>query len=227
MSRIGRWSSVDPFFENCYDFSLYNYVLDNPLKLIDPNGKFVIPKHLIKHYKKNYPRLYKLIRYDIEKIADKEKVIKSLVKHTGLSREEIKKYLKWGEGPQILVEQLGSDDRDMIRLGTQDILSNAIYLDIDLINDFESAESDQAFKYEFFLKYALIPHEGVHIGSYWGKDNIDFSQIDDPYSLADSYEKDVFNTVVASVNTAVKILNDYYKERYGISNKYSYVKKGE
>ena len=38
MSRIGRWGSIDPLFEKHFDFSPYNYVLDNPLKLIDPDG---------------------------------------------------------------------------------------------------------------------------------------------------------------------------------------------
>ncbi len=38
-SRIGRWLQVDPLFEKHPDFSPYNYVLNNPLKLIDPDGK--------------------------------------------------------------------------------------------------------------------------------------------------------------------------------------------
>lgn len=37
--RIGRWNSQDPLFEKHFDFSPYNYVLNNMLKFIDPNGK--------------------------------------------------------------------------------------------------------------------------------------------------------------------------------------------
>src|SRR5690606_25755221 len=33
-----RWGSVDPLAENHYNFSPYNYVLDNPLSFVDPFG---------------------------------------------------------------------------------------------------------------------------------------------------------------------------------------------
>jgi len=36
---VGRWGGVDPFLEKHFDFNPYNYVLDNPLNLIDPDGK--------------------------------------------------------------------------------------------------------------------------------------------------------------------------------------------
>jgi len=40
-ARIGRWGTTDPLMEKHYDFSPYNYVLDNPLYYIDPDGKQV------------------------------------------------------------------------------------------------------------------------------------------------------------------------------------------
>ena len=39
MSKIARWTSIDPLFEKHYDYSPYNYVLNNPLNLIDPDGR--------------------------------------------------------------------------------------------------------------------------------------------------------------------------------------------
>jgi len=38
-SRIANWTSVDPLMEKHFDWSPYNYVLRNPLRLIDPDGE--------------------------------------------------------------------------------------------------------------------------------------------------------------------------------------------
>ena len=39
MSKIARWTSIDPLLEKHYDYSPYNYVLNNPLGMIDPDGR--------------------------------------------------------------------------------------------------------------------------------------------------------------------------------------------
>jgi len=38
-ARVGRWLSTDPLFEKHIQFTPYNYVLGNPLVLIDPDGE--------------------------------------------------------------------------------------------------------------------------------------------------------------------------------------------
>jgi RHS repeat-associated protein len=43
-SQLGRWHAVDPLAEKFTDVTPYNYVLNNPIKLIDPDGKAPCPK---------------------------------------------------------------------------------------------------------------------------------------------------------------------------------------
>jgi len=38
-SKIGRWLSVDPIAEKYPGWNPFNYCFDNPLRLVDPNGK--------------------------------------------------------------------------------------------------------------------------------------------------------------------------------------------
>jgi len=37
-ARVTNWTSVDPLMEKHFDFSPYNYVLRNPMRLVDPDG---------------------------------------------------------------------------------------------------------------------------------------------------------------------------------------------
>src|SRR5438093_4110830 len=40
-ARIGRFLSIDPMFSKYANWSSYNYCLDNPLRVVDPNGDTV------------------------------------------------------------------------------------------------------------------------------------------------------------------------------------------
>lgn len=44
-SQISRWLSVDPLADKYPGWSPYNYTLNNPLRMVDPNGKFPVEVH--------------------------------------------------------------------------------------------------------------------------------------------------------------------------------------
>jgi len=45
-NALGRWWAVDPLAEKYYTFSDYNYVLNNPINTIDPDGQYPWPVHI-------------------------------------------------------------------------------------------------------------------------------------------------------------------------------------
>jgi len=48
-ARIGRWGQVEPLLDKYPQLTPYNYSMDNPLVIVDPNGRDVIPIFYLKY----------------------------------------------------------------------------------------------------------------------------------------------------------------------------------
>ncbi len=73
-SRIGRWGSIDPLFEDYITFSPYSYSLSNPLIYKDPNGKWIA------RYDDDENKIYA--------VAEENDLLYDLYNQLGLSEKE-------------------------------------------------------------------------------------------------------------------------------------------
>ena len=122
------------------------------------------------NYANLYPKLTEYLKNQLPKIGDNAFIVSVIKKYTSLSEEEIKKQLKWGNGPTIKIEQLGDDPiigepyHAEFRKNSD---SKSIYLDLDLVNQSENSATGSKLA-EAFLFYigVCILHEFVHYGDY-------------------------------------------------------------
>ncbi len=106
-ARVGNWTTTDPLLKKRIGYSPYNYVLRNPLILIDPDGRIDVPEQ----YKKDYHYLYNYLKNDIEKvIMNNKNIIDAITDVTGLSKETLKDFVKFGHGPKFEITELSTND---------------------------------------------------------------------------------------------------------------------
>jgi RHS repeat-associated protein len=91
-AQIGRWHVVDPLADRSLDKTTYNYVSNNPLSRVDPDGRWDIEVHASKNRSKNG---YALL---ILKNNDGKEVYRTVVKTIGTGGR--KRNVKNSDTPQ-------------------------------------------------------------------------------------------------------------------------------
>ena len=187
--QIGRWHAVDPLADKALMWTPFRYCFNNPVKIIDPNGKFELDKN-----GKNNEELVKFFK-NLEKEYGKKpgEFKKKFEQFSKFSNKEIKKMLKYGSGPMVIVrnldkygqsdngktevQQTGSSDgkltnvtlvnKDDIREGTKPAKKGEglISIDNDVVATLNNAKNPFEKAAATTFLESVVLHEAVHDGN--------------------------------------------------------------
>ena len=181
------------------------------------NGTLVTAFPLIKYpensnYETLYPKLTNVLKNDLPKIAQNQIVIDVINEITDAPKETIKEALQWGKGPTIQIQQLGGEG-DAEKYGSyrghlSDDYLDTLFLDIDLVNEFEDSNITEISDALSFLIAVTILHEYVHLGdmvfgdNFWG--DLFFNEDYDPENEAGIiFEMNIFGEAVWRENAGI------------------------
>ena len=171
---IGRWHSIDIKSEKSSSWTPYRAFFCNPIKYIDPDGKYELPAAFISKYPLVAAYIMNNIHHDVMKSS---RILNALEKNTpteskpgsfNLTRSEVDKATTYRKGPLI---QIGTDMPDG-RHGefTHSSGGDVINLNAKDIGALEKILGSDASKGDKFLAltatFMTILHETTHYGDY-------------------------------------------------------------
>lgn len=155
---LGRWMNIDPMANKTVDYSPYNFVLDNPLSFIDPNGLY--PKSiLIYNQATNSYRFTNAASHLLSLVSgvDKRQIQNSVINERGFGR-----YVPW---------YFASDGGGAVTLGTPSY--HTITYTENFFEDDSSKYNGNGFGQDIYSWLSLSSHEVGHFsqinkeGSAW------------------------------------------------------------
>ena len=195
---IARMMQVDPLSSGAPGITPYRYAFNNPLRYIDPDGRFELDAATIK----KYPRLAYYLKNNIQEITSNSRVMAGLAKFGQLSAGAVSEAVKWRQGPKIVPRNLSSIGAN--GAFTPNRGSNVIYIDEGILQNLEkvlASGSEEAL----LLVASTILHEFTHYGD--DQDGKDY-----PGEEGELFEIFTYGIDIDNLNDAKKVLKQY-KER--------------
>ncbi|NJB37019.1 hypothetical protein [Croceivirga sp. JEA036] len=171
-----------------YINDLLDAVLDNSFVSTFPFVKY--PEDKAAQYKSDYPKLTEYLMNQLPKLVDNPTIVNAFKKYTNATTEQVEQILKWGDGPEIVIKQLGESSGHFQE-------PNTLELDIDLVNFLENAQLGSDFSEKvLFAGAATIVHEAVHFGDFTY--NNDFYRGNNPCTNEEGwlFEQEVYDTAI-------------------------------
>ena len=152
--------------------------------------------------KKTYPKFSQLVQ-DLRSYVKKNKnVMAALLDYSGLSKEEILKYLEYDNGPQINVVEMNG--RYGYFDGSEDV--NAINVDKSWVLGYEKAQLNSTKQSTGFVLAATLLHEFVHLS----RNSKHLSE--GIYDYGYGFEKRAFGGNIIDKENAIKLYKQYFKK---------------
>ena len=152
--------------------------------------------------KKTYPKFSQLIQGLRSYVKKNKNVMDALLDYSGLSKEEILKYLEYDNGPQINVVEMNG--RYGYFDGSEDV--NAINVDKSWVLGYEKAQLNSTKQATGFVLAATLLHEFVHLS----RNSKHLSE--GIYDYGFGFEKGAFGGNIIDKENAIKLYKQYFKK---------------
>jgi hypothetical protein len=101
--NINRWSQDSKNMVN----DIVSAFMDRSILSALPFVKY--PKSKSNEYRRNYPKLTEYLKNQLPKVANNIAITRAFKKYTNMTDAQVKETFNWGEGPEIVIKQLGNN----------------------------------------------------------------------------------------------------------------------